>query len=313
MSDTTPLILSFGSVNIDLTVRVKTLPKAGETLHASNYTIGLGGKGANQAAAAARLCRQTPAQVALAGRIGTDHFGAFARDALLSFGVETAPLYSDPEHPTGIALISVDQDGENCITVVGAANMAVGTADLEQNSPWLDRARVLLLQLECPLASVAAAAARTREAGGVVILDPAPVPTEALPALLWQNIDVLTPNETETFLLTGIQPETAEQAAQAAQILLHKGTQAVVIKMGGRGTYWHDGIEGGFISPFKVVPIDTVAAGDCFNAGLAVALSEGKPLPEAVRFASACGALATTRKGAADAAPTRNEVQALLA
>ncbi|MCC6105311.1 ribokinase [Acetobacter sp.] len=312
MSDTTPLILSFGSVNIDLTVRVDTFPKAGETLHASNYAVGLGGKGANQAAAAARLCQSLPTQVALAARVGSDHFGAFAQEALRAFGVETTPVYCDPDHPTGIALITVDRNGENCITVVGAANMAVNEVDVEKNADWLKRARILLLQLECPLASVAAAAAQTRQTGGLVILDPAPVPTEMLPASLWQNVDILTPNETETALLTGIQPETAEQAAQAAQILLSKGARAIVIKMGGRGTYWHDGTQEGFIPPFKVIPIDTVAAGDCFNAGLAVALSKDLPFPQAVRFASACGALATTRKGAADAAPTWEDVQTLL-
>lgn len=312
MADQSPLILSFGSVNIDLTVGVETLPKAGETQHAGSYTVGLGGKGANQAAAAARLCHNHSIKVALAGRTGPDNFATLARETLTTFGVECSPLLEDPDHATGIALIHVDKQGENCITVVGGANQAVSETDIIAATPLLNAAQVLLLQLECPLHAVTAAAQAAHAGGAVVILDPAPAPNEDLPKLLWQNTDIVTPNETETERLTGIRPETPDGAAQAARILRGKGAKAAIIKMGGRGTYWQDATGEGFIPPFPVTPIDTVAAGDCFNAGLAVALTLQNSLGDAVRFASACGALATTRKGAADAAPTWNDVQNLL-
>lgn len=306
------LILSFGSINIDLTARSQRLPRPGETVHADSYAIGLGGKGSNQAAAAARLAQMFDVHVALAGRVGCDAFGTQARDSLTAFGVDLSPLRDDADHPTGIALIGIDAAAENCITVAGGANMAVDETDIVASGPWLDRAKVLLLQLEIPQAAVLAAARRTRSAGGLVVLDPAPAPEHGLPETLWSEIDVLTPNESETFSLTGIRPITVEDARNAAEILLTKGVRAVLVKMGAKGVFWHDGTGSGHLPPFRVVPIDTVAAGDCFNAGLAVALARGESLPDAARTASACGALATTRHGAADAAPEWSDVAALM-
>ncbi len=308
----TPLILSFGSINIDLTARSQRLPRPGETVHADSYAIGLGGKGSNQAAAAARLARVFDVDVALAGRVGCDAFGAQARASLTGFGVDLSPLRDDADHPTGIALIGIDAAAENCITVAGGANMAVDETDIVAAGPWLDRAKVLLLQLEIPQAAVLAAARRVRSAGGLVVLDPAPAPEHGLPEALWSEIDVLTPNESETFSLTCIRPVTIEDARKAAEILLAKGVRAVLVKMGAKGVFWHDGTGSGHLPPFRVVPIDTVAAGDCFNAGLAVALARGESLPDAARTASACGALATTRHGAADAAPEWSDVAALM-
>ncbi|GBR52623.1 ribokinase [Gluconobacter sphaericus NBRC 12467] len=308
----TPLILSFGSINIDLTARCQRLPRPGETVHADSYAIGLGGKGSNQAAAAARLAQAFDVDVALAGRVGCDAFGAQAQASLAGFGVDLSPLRDDADHPTGIALIGIDAAAENCITVAGGANMAVDETDIVAAAPWLDRAKVLLLQLEIPQSAVLAAARRTRSAGGLVVLDPAPAPEHGLPEALWSEIDILTPNESETFSLTGIRPTTVEEARKAAEILLAKGVRAVLVKMGAKGVFWHDGTGSGHLPPFRVVPIDTVAAGDCFNAGLAVALASGESLPDAARIASACGALATTRRGAADAAPEWNEVEALI-
>lgn len=313
MTFETPLILSFGSINIDLTARSQRLPRPGETVHADSYAIGLGGKGSNQAAAAARLARSFDLDVALAGRVGCDAFGAQARASLSGFGVDLSPLRDDPENPTGIALIGIDALAENCITVAGGANMAVDGTDIDAAARWLERAKVLLLQLEIPQDAVLAAARQMRRAGGTVVLDPAPAPEKGLPEPLWSEIDILTPNESETFSLTGIRPTTVEEAREAADILLAKGVGAVLVKMGAKGVFWHDGTASGHLAPFRVVPIDTVAAGDCFNAGLAVALALGKSLPEAAKIASACGALATTRHGAADAAPEWDEVAALVA
>lgn len=313
MPNRQPLILSFGSINIDVTARAARLPRPGETVHGESYAVMLGGKGSNQAAAAGRLAAGAGVQVALAGRIGQDSFGAQARQALEGFGVDLSPLREDSAHPTGIALIGIDGSGENCITVVGGANMAVDETDVDAAAQWLNRAAVLLLQLEVPQTAVLAAARKARAAGAVVVLDPAPAPEHGLLDALWPEIDILTPNESETFQLTGILPETAEDAAKAAEQLLARGVRAVLVKMGSRGVFWHDGTHSGHSAPFSVKPVDTVAAGDCFNAGLAFALAQGKPLPQAVRIASACGALATTRHGAADAAPEWQAVAALMA
>lgn len=308
-----PLILSFGSINIDVTARAARLPRPGETVHGESYAVMLGGKGSNQAAAAARLARGSHIQVALAGRIGQDGFGTQARQNFERFGVDLSPLRVDAAHATGIALIGIDGSGENSITVVGGANMAVDETDVDAASDWLERATVLLLQLEIPQQAVLAAARKARAAGAVVVLDPAPAPEQGLLDALWQEIDILTPNESETFQLTGIRPEMAEDAAKAAVLLLAKGVKAVLVKMGSRGVFWHDGTQSGLSKPFSVQPVDTVAAGDCFNAGLAFALAQGQPLSKAVRIASACGALATTRHGAADAAPEWDAVTALMA
>lgn len=313
MPNAKPLILSFGSINIDVTARAARLPRPGETVHGESYAVMLGGKGSNQAAAAGRLAAGSGIQVALAGRIGQDSFGAQARRELERFGVDLAPLREDAAQATGIALIGIDGSGENCITVVGGANMAVDETDVDAASDWLERATVLLLQLEVPQQAVLAAARKARAAGAVVVLDPAPAPEHGLLDALWHEIDILTPNESETFQLTGLRPDTVEDAAKAADVLLARGVKAVLVKMGSRGVFWHNGTQSGHSTPFRIEPVDTVAAGDCFNAGLAFALAQGKPFPEAVRIASACGALATTRHGAADAAPKWEAVAALMA
>lgn len=309
---TNPLILSFGSINIDVTARTRRLPRPGETVHGESYAIGLGGKGANQAAAAARLGAGVGVSAALVGRIGCDAFGARAREALGAFGVELEAMREDAAHPTGLALIGIEESGENCITVVGGANMAVGPADVAGAEAVFARAAVVLLQLEVPLAAVSAAAERGRAAGAQVVLDPAPAPSGPLPASLWALVDVVTPNESETEALTGIRPEGPEDAARAARALLALGARAAAVKMGGRGVWWQQGEAGGFVPPLPVRVVDTVAAGDCFNAGLAVGLAAGRDLAEAVRMAAVCGALAVTRPGAAEAAPDWEAVRALL-
>ncbi|GAN54216.1 ribokinase [Tanticharoenia sakaeratensis NBRC 103193] len=306
-----PRILSIGSVNIDLTAYSPALPRAGETIHATRYATGLGGKGANQAAACARLAGAA-CGVALVGRVGKDAFGTQARESLSKFGTDCRWLSDDAGNGTGLALIGIDARGENCITVIGASNMAVDVGDLDRAQAAIAGARVVMLQLEIPMPAVIEAARRARAAGAIVLLDPAPAPHDGLPDALWAEIDVVTPNETETERLVGLRPRDAAQAADAGAALRAKGARAAVVKLGANGVYWCDATGSGFIHPFAVTAIDTVAAGDCFNAGLALSLSEGRPLGQAVRFAAACGALATTKRGAADAAPERAEVEALL-
>ena len=311
MTDAT--ILCFGSINIDITAYSHRLPRPGETSHAERYAIGLGGKGANQAAAAARLAADTGDRVEFAGRVGQDAFGSQARAALAEFGAGLEGLGNDPDYPTGIALIGVDAQSENVITVVGGCNMAVDETDVARIGPLLDRARVVLLQLEIPFAASLAAAKRARQAGAFVVLDPAPVPVGGLPDTAWDAVDLMTPNESETEALIGIRPGTPDEAAQAAEQFLARGLNSIVVKLGSKGVCYRDRSgAAGFVPPFKVAAIDSVAAGDCFNAGLAIAMTRGDDLAQAVRFAAACGALATTRPGAAAAAPTMADVRKLL-
>ena len=312
MSDRPSHILSFGSVNIDITARAERIPHPGETVHAASYATGLGGKGANQAAAASRLGQGCGLRVYMAGRTGTDQFGTLARRLLTPFGVDLSALREDEAHPTGVALITVDAKAENIITVAGGANMALDLSDVSAHRPLIQLASALLLQLEIPLDITIAAAEEARRARTLVILDPAPAPAEGLPEALWHALDVITPNETETRLLTGIYPETEKDAAQAALKLQERGATHALVKMGARGVYYRSGTKEGFVPPYKVKAIDTVAAGDCFNGGLATALTLGKPFAEAVRYAAASGALATTRLGAAESAPDWHDVASLV-
>jgi ribokinase len=304
----TMTIAVFGSINVDITAYAERLPRPGETVHGTSYLTGLGGKGANQAAAAARL----GAQVAMIGRIGSDGFGELAQRALLGFGVTLADVLVDKDSATGIAIIGVDAGGENVITVIAGANHAVSHSDCQTAAAALDTARVLLLQLEVPIAASMAAAARVRAAGGLIVLDPAPAPAGGLPADLVAAVDVLTPNETETAALTGSAPRTLRDGLEAAKALRARGLKAAIVKLGAQGVAL-SGPDGEHIIPaYRVKAIDTVAAGDCFNGGLAFALAQGQPMAHAVRFAAACGALATTKRGAADAAPTLMDVQHLM-
>ncbi len=302
-------IAVFGSVNVDVTAYAERLPKPGETIHGTSYLTGLGGKGANQAAAAARL----GSQVAMIGRIGTDGFGELARRELAAFGVELEHLLADAGSATGIAVIGVDARGENVITVIAGANHDVSSTDSARAATVLDHAKVLLLQLEVPVAANIAAAARVRAGGGMVVLDPAPAPAGGLPAELIAAVDIITPNETETAALTGSAPGNPAEGLAAARALKARGLTAAIVKLGRQGACVSGPDGDHHILPFAVTAIDTVAAGDCFNGGLAHALERGLPMREAVRFACACGALATTKKGAAAAAPTLAEVEALLA
>jgi ribokinase len=298
----------FGSINMDIIAYSERLPRPGETLHGTRYLTGLGGKGANQAAAAAKLGVET----CFIGRLGQDHFGASARALLRTFGVETSHLRSDPANPTGIAIINVGVKGENFITVIAGANFAIDAGDVETARPLLSRISVLLLQLEVPWDAMMLAARHARGHGAIVILDPAPA-TPDTSRMDLSLVDMVTPNEIETEILTGVRPKDKEAAAAAAAILHARGPSTVILKLGDRGAYVSSAGDAIMLDAFKVDAIDTVAAGDCFNGGLGFALSKSMPLREAARFACACGALSTTRYGAAAAAPSLAEVNALLA
>ena len=308
MSDMVPLVVTLGSINLDITAFSEHLPRPSQTVKGSRYSMELGGKGANQAAAIARLGGRST----FIGRVGRDKFGATARDQLSEIGVDTSYLASEPNASTGVAVIMVDEQGENSIVVVGGANSLLDHTDVERAETILRAAQVLQLQLETPLSASMTAAAIVRAIGGIVILDPAPVPDEGLPREALRSVDFVTPNETEAEALVGIRPTNAAEAAEAAARLLSAGAPAAIIKMGWRGAYYRDEQSDGLVPASRVDSINSVGAGDSFNGGLAMALARGNALADAVRFAAACGALATVGPGAATSAPTIAAVRELM-
>lgn len=301
-------VVVFGSINMDLVVRTPRLPAPGETISGETFFTAPGGKGANQAVASARLGVETH----LIGRVGGDVFGSALLDNLRQNGVDLEGVTLDSTQPSGVALIAVDASGQNSIIIVPGANGRVGPEDVARLEAKLDRARILLLQLEVPMEAVRAAARAARERGLTVVLDPAPA--QPLPADLYTLIDILTPNEIEAEILTGLSMQTEADIIRAADSLVERGAKLAVIKLGGRGAYVRpaEAGSGRFLAPFEVRAVDTVAAGDAFNGALAAALAEGRSLDEALRQAMAAGALSTTRPGAQPSLPTRDEVQAML-
>ena len=299
-------IVVFGSINIDLVVRTPRLPAPGETLTGHTFFTAPGGKGANQAVACARLGAPTR----MVGRVGDDLFGEQLRASLRSFGVQDDGVLTTPG-PSGVALIAVDDLAENTIVIVPGANGSVSIADIPRLEAVLDGARILLVQLEVPIETVVAAARAAHTRGVTVILDPAPA--LPLPDELYALADIITPNEHEAATLTGIAVHDDRGAIAAARALIARGARRVALKLGARGALTADAEGEQFWSPFTVTPVDTVAAGDAFNGGLAVALSEGRSFDEAIRWGLAAGALSVTRHGAQPSMPERNEVLTLLA
>ena len=302
-------IAVFGSINMDVTAYMERLPKPGETLQGREYKLGLGGKGANQAVAARKL----GSDVRFICRLGADDFAKPAERELASYGVDLALVAKDKESATGIAIINVGEGGENYISLIGGSNLGMDASDVERARPALEAAHVLLLQLEVPLEASLAAAAIVKAHGGIVILDPAPAPKHGLSPAVLKAVDIITPNETEAGLILGWQPQSLEEGLKAAKELRQRGVGIAVVKLGARGLAVAAPDVETIIPAFTVTAIDTVAAGDSFNGGLAHALEQEMPIEEALRFAAACGALSTTKKGASAAAPTKAEVEAFLA
>ncbi|MCE2565154.1 ribokinase [Komagataeibacter sp. FNDCF1] len=309
MSTPSAHIAVIGSTNIDFVMHVTRFARPGETMHVLSSATGLGGKGANQAMAVARLGRA----VALAGWTGRDMLATMARTTLEDAGVDTRWLLEDAATGTGRAFITINHAGENQILVDGGANMAHTHTSCPRILPALTGAGLVMMQMEMDPDLMLAVARHARAHAIPVMLDPAPVPAHGLPDALWALADILTPNEHETAALTGVMPVDETTALAAARILHGRGVGTAIIKLGHRGVVYSAPGAQGFVPPFRVHAIDTVAAGDCFNAGLATALVGGATPGQAVRLAAACGALATTRAGAAQAAPTMPEVKALLA
>lgn len=304
-----PRITVVGSLNTDLVFRAPALPQPGETVSGGEFATFLGGKGANQAVGAARL----GARVAMVGCVGGDDFGRRLVDGLRADGVDVSHVRVDRESVSGTALITVDPRGQNTIVVAPGANWRLTPEDVARAEPLVRDSAVLLLQLEVPMDAVLAAARLASAHGVRVVLDPAPAPREPLPDDLLGLVDVVNPNESEARALTGVAVPDEAGASEASARLLSAGAKAVVIKLGERGAFVHDGTRGQMLPAIAVDPVDTTAAGDAFAAALAVGLAEGMSLLEAARFANAAGALSVTRRGAQPSLPYRTEVDALLA
>ncbi|GCL39250.1 ribokinase [Sphaerospermopsis reniformis] len=266
-------IIVFGSINIDLVAITPRLPIPGETLLGESFFTTPGGKGANQAVALAKL--GIPTQ--MIGRVGADNFGAEIIKNLQNCGVKTENILIDETVSSGVAVITVDQQGENNIIVIPGANGKVNQDDINRLSNLFIDAKFLLLQLEIPLEIVILAAQKAKEANIKVILDPAPAPNN-LPDEIYPLIDIITPNETEASQLVGFAVNEQETAAKAADTLLQKGVKCAIIKLGAKGVYCATKEESFYIPAFSVNAVDTVAAGDAFNGGLAAALFQEKPL-----------------------------------
>jgi ribokinase len=295
-----------GSSNTDMIIRVARIPRPGETLLGGVYLTAAGGKGANQAVGAARA----GGKVAFIARVGADDLGDAAVAGLRRDGIDVSSVSRDPKQPSGVALIFVAKSGENSIGVAGGANASLSLTDVRRATPLIRSAAVLVAQLETPLATVRAAAQAAADAHVPVILNPAPA--RVLPKALLKLISVITPNETEAELLTGINVADEAGAAAAAAQLRARGVRTVVITLGVRGAYVAGADVRQLVPGFRVKAVDTTAAGDVFNGALAVALAEGRTIVEAVRFANAAAALSVTQRGAQPSAPTRASIEALM-
>src|ERR1700676_4621869 len=299
-------IVVVGSSNTDMIIRVPRIPRAGETLLGGEFLTAAGGKGANQAVGAAR----SGGKVALIARVGRDILGDQSIAGLRRDGIDVSCVFRDKLTASGVALIFVSKDGENSIAVAGGANAKLSPADVRKATGVIRSAALLVAQLETPLATVAAAVRAAVRAGVQVILNPAPA--RPLPNSLLELISVLTPNETEAELLTGIKVCEAAPAAKAFSKLRSRGVGTVILTLGSRGAFLADANGQKLVPGFKVKTVDSTAAGDVFNGALAVARAEGKTVLDAVRFANAAAALSVTRLGAQPSAPTRADIEKFL-
>jgi len=299
-------IVVVGSSNTDMIIKTSRIPKPGETVIGGQFTIAAGGKGANQAVGAARA----GGNVVFIARVGDDMFGKQAVDGFIADGIDVRHIVTDREAPSGVALIFVDERGENSIAVASGANARLSPGDIDTAKDVIAAADILLMQLEIPIETVCAAAGIAHENGVRVILNPAPA--RELGDDLCSGISILTPNESEAELLTGVRVEDEKSAAQAADMLLAKGIGTVILTLGPRGVYVASPEYSGIVSGFSVTAEDTTAAGDIFNGALAAALAVETPLREAVRFANAAAALSVMKLGAQTSAPFRRDIEDFL-
>jgi ribokinase len=300
-------IVVVGSSNTDMILQMEHIPRPGETILGGQFSMAAGGKGANQAVAAARA----GGQVTFVARVGRDMFGRQAVEGFRRDSIDIQHVIQDEQAPSGVALIFVAASGENSIGVASGANLRLSPADVQRVADVIAGADVLVMQLETPLESVRAAAAIAAEHGVPVVLNPAPA--QPLDDQLLGMVTVLTPNESEAELLTGVRVVDEPSAAKAAEQLRSQGVGKVIVTLGARGAWVSAAEFSGAVPAFPVTPVDTTAAGDVFNGALAVAMAEGQPLDQSIRFASAAAAISVTRLGAQPSAPRRGEIEALVA
>lgn len=291
-----------GSSNTDMVVKAEKLPSPGETVIGGSFLMNPGGKGANQAVAASRL----GGRVTFVACVGNDIFGQQALEQFQKERINTDFIVISSDHPSGVALINVDEKGENCIAVAPGANGQLSTTMVEQALTLIDGPAILLLQLEIPLETVEYAIEYGHKKNVKVILNPAPA--NKLSDSVFRDIFIITPNESEAELLTGIRVTNLESAEIAAEKLHEKGVRNVVITLGAKGAYLSSETTRKVIEGPKVTAIDTTAAGDCFSGALAVALSEDQPLDQAVVFACKAASISVTRMGAQSSLPYRKEI-----
>ena len=314
-----PTIVVLGALNMDLVALSPRFPEPGETMLGTSFNTYPGGKGANQAVAAARLV-VSGGEVKMIGRVGGDYFGRQLLDSLRSNGVDASGVGVEAESASGVGLINIDDSAQNRIVMVPGANGSCGEAEVERTKEALANASVLLIQLEVPMWVSMAVAREAASANVVVILDPGPA--TSLPQEFYGYCSIITPNETEAQGLVGYPVADPPSAQKAAEDLMGRGAGCAIIKMGAQGAYVatssktpesvHWVKTSRYFPAFPVEAVDTVAAGDAFNGALAVANAEGKGMEEAVRWAMAAGALAVTRTGAQPSMPHRADVEKLL-
>jgi len=295
-------IIVVGSSNTDMVIRAEKFPVPGETILGGKFFLFPGGKGANQAVAAARL----GGQVTFIAKVGSDIFGEQALQQFKKEGIRTQFIVSDPKNPSGVALITVDVNGANTIVVAQGANGALTSADIQKAEKEFEHVNILLMQLEIPMDAVVHAAKLATRHRGKIILNPAPA--RPLPDELLKDLFVITPNQSEAESLLQMEITDINSVQIAAKKLHDKGVKHVVITLGAEGAFLFDHSGGRHITAPKVIPIDTTAAGDVFNGALAVAIAENKSVDEAVAFANGAAAISVTKMGAQTSAPFRNEL-----
>lgn len=300
-------LVVLGSVNADHVLQVPTFPRPGETLHGRNYQVIPGGKGANQAVAAARLT----ADIGFIACVGDDAFGIESCERFKLDGMDIRGMKVQADCPTGIAMIQVSDHGENSICLSAEANNRLTAEAIEDDLPRIRAASYLLMQLETPIDGIIKAAQVAKQAKTNVVLNPAPA--RELPSSLLSCVDVITPNETEAQVLTGITVTDDASAQQAATVLHQQGIEIVIITLGAKGVWLSENGRGQLIPGFRVSATDTTAAGDTFNGAFVTGLLENMPLESAIKFAHAAAAISVTRFGAQTSIPTRQEVDEFLA
>lgn len=300
-------VLVAGSSNVDFVLRVSEMARKGETISAKSFRKVPGGKGANQACAVGKL----GGACTFLSAMGLDDLGDLVSASLEQAGVDLSKVLKVAEVPTGMAMISVDDAGENSIVIVPGANESCDVRYISENQRCIEDAEILLTQMEIPMDAVQQILSIAKKSGTITILNPAPAP-EHIPPEILKGLDYITPNETELETLTGMKTETIEEIGAAAESLLARGVRNVLVTMGSRGAYLCNSGGKKLYPAYSVTPVDTTAAGDTFNAGLVVGLAEDMNLSDAIHLANVAAALSTTRMGAQTSIPTRQEVQALM-